>query len=206
MPKKPTEPKDLAPFPAAEAPIADHSPGDFGSVARDAGTLGRPRRSSQEATPSKVWLDKPSKRLIQREFGSLGNGLYFLAKGILAFRRRHGLTGHEETQGTEPDALEFSDLVVVRDVLWHRVDQWKGDDAGIAPSIRVLRRVEALLYGGAPYPGGLPPLSPPDPRPLNPGAARPDRPAARAMSRSSGRPAKGSMSPGNSSPDDSEES
>ena len=126
---------------------------------------GRPKGSTRgrhAADVSTVRVDDETKATLRHEFGSLGNALYFVAQGIVAFRRKHGLTpGGDAELRSDPHAeLTYGDLVTLREALWHHVDAWRGDDKAVAPFVAVIRKLEAMLYGSETYYGDLPPVGP----------------------------------------------
>lgn len=128
---------------------------------------GRPKGTTRaakgkRAEVSTVRVDKGTVKTLQYEFGSLGNALYFVAQGILAFRKKHGLTSDEEDslRADPGDELGYRDLVVIREALWHHVDAWRGDDKVVAPFVAVIRKLDALLFGSETFYGDLPPVGP----------------------------------------------
>lgn len=61
------------------------------------GTRGKPRRGRVVAEVSTVRIDAEAKAVLAREFGSLGNALYYIYSGLVQFRSLHGLSQHPET-------------------------------------------------------------------------------------------------------------
>ena len=57
---------------------------------------GKPRRGAQVSEVSAVRIDPITNRVLKREFGSLGNALYYLAEGIADFREAKNLPPHTE--------------------------------------------------------------------------------------------------------------
>lgn len=122
--------------------------------------LGRPRRGSTTAEVSTVRIDEASKELLQYEFGSLGSALYFVADGIARFRQKHGIGRGGTTENVEvPGSLDFRDLVLLRDILWYRVDRWRGDAKAIAPTVALLRKLERMLYSESVFYQSPPPIA-----------------------------------------------
>ncbi len=135
---------------------------------------GKPRRAKGLAEVSTVRIDPKAKEILQREFGSLGNALYFVAVGIEKYRQRHGLSTHGLEDDSTPwdpsrQGLSFPDLVRIRDVLWHRIDAWRGPEKDVAPDRELLRVIEGFLGASGlfrdlpPIPDLHPPKPPPKP-------------------------------------------
>ncbi|TXH10628.1 MAG: hypothetical protein E6R04_04665 [Spirochaetes bacterium] len=135
---------------------------------------GKPRRAKGLAEVSTVRIDPKAKEILQREFGSLGGALYFVAVGIEKYRQRHGLATHGLEEDLAPwdpsrQGLSFPDLVRIRDVLWHRIDAWRGPEKDVAPDRGLLRLIEGLLGASGlfrdlpPIPDLHPPKPPPKP-------------------------------------------
>lgn len=59
---------------------------------------GADRRGVSLAEVSSVRIDPETRSIIRREFGSLGNGLYFLAQGISQFRDELNLPQNPEAE------------------------------------------------------------------------------------------------------------
>lgn len=57
---------------------------------------GKPRRGRRLSQPTTVSIDPESFDVLRREFGSLGNALYYLATGIRDFRDEFDLPPHRE--------------------------------------------------------------------------------------------------------------
>lgn len=84
--------------------------------------VGKPRRGREVADVCTVRLDKTAKTVLTREFGSLGNALYYLYTGVAAFRSAKGLEQHPETPpgggdlpkaGDDPYLFEYEDLKLI---------------------------------------------------------------------------------------------
>lgn len=131
---------------------------------------GKPRRGKHLAEVSTVAVDPETKAILQREFGSLGNALFFTARGIEKYRKKHGMATHGSFVPDDPIALAggltFRDYVRIRDVFWHRVDRWRGKASGIAQDTEILRLVEAMILGSGVYRDlpGIEPVEGPEPR------------------------------------------
>jgi hypothetical protein len=104
-----------------------------------------------------VRLDPHSKAILQSHFSSLGNALYFIAKGITEFKEHKGLIASTDpgqdppvSKAHNPDLLTFEDLEEIRACVNAKLDRHRGPDAEVAPLVQALRKLERLLLPDAP--------------------------------------------------------
>lgn len=122
---------------------------------------GRPfgtTRGRSVADVSTVRIDAATKDLLKHEFGSLGNALFYIASGILEYRRQYSLAGPDEIHGTAPAGMDYQELAMIRTILWHHVDRHRGPNKAIAPFVALLRRLEAVVWGPNAHVMDLPPV------------------------------------------------
>jgi len=103
-------------------PKGKSTKGDPSKVSLQLPRRGKPRRGRGVAKVSSVRIDNDTYTVLNREFGSLGNALFYLAEGIKDFRDRFGLQRHKE-QVRKPSnrRLDWQDLQVLIAALDFRI-------------------------------------------------------------------------------------
>jgi hypothetical protein len=85
---------------------------------------GKPRRAESVAKRTQIRIDEESKRILQREFGSLGNALFFLRQGIEKTKEKHNIP--TANPAPEPPALNRRDLELILKALKRFYDDCGG--------------------------------------------------------------------------------
>lgn len=115
--------------------------------------MGRPRRGKLAAKDKSVWIDDVAAEVLRKEFGSLGNALYYIYRGIQDFKARACLVSNSIAEAQEQvhdaERLTFEELETIRRVIQDRIDRHRGPDSELMPILRALRKLERTLLGGA---------------------------------------------------------
>lgn len=86
---------------------------------------GKPRRGTKACKSTSVRIDPDSKRILQREFGSLGNALFYLAGGIKQFRSRFRIDKHIDAVRDQSAELSAHPELSQGEILL--VSRWAGN-------------------------------------------------------------------------------
>lgn len=117
---------------------------------------GKPRRGLEPARIRSVRIDDAASSVLESQFGSLGNALYHIYRGVMEFRAR-AEAKHPKAKTTaprpralaepppDPYRVNDEDLALIRSVLNDRIDRHRGPDKEIAPLIKALRKLEHTL-------------------------------------------------------------
>lgn len=89
---------------------------------------GKPRRGKGRAVVTSVRIDLDAEAVLKKEFGSLGNALYWTYVGIIKYRERKGAQRYSEGQIRRPRMLRHKEMVSIIKALDFRLENLFRDE------------------------------------------------------------------------------
>lgn len=120
---------------------------DEGKVAHLKGRIGKPRRGSQTADCVSVRIDAETRAALEREFGSLGNALYYLGEGVQRFRISKNLNPIKEPTDTNAITLDRFEMERCLVALRHWALYKTRDGRHARPYLRTADKIFDFLFG-----------------------------------------------------------